>query len=155
MNRPIASRLARQWESPPTWLLAFGLAVWLQARFLPLAPPGPAARMSGWVLIAAGLVLVTLAVAAFRRERTTILPRETPTRLLSSGVYALSRNPIYLADALVLAGWALLHDRAALVLVPLFMIVIERRFIRGEEEGLRAAFGEAFSDYAARVRRWL
>ena len=85
MNRPIASRLARQWESPPTWLLAFGLAVWLQARFLPLAPPGPAARMSGWVLIAAGLVLVTLAVAAFRRERTTILPRETPTRRTRSG----------------------------------------------------------------------
>ncbi len=75
--------------------------------------------------------------------------------MIERGVYAWSRNPIYLADALILAGLALRWDVAALVLVPLFMAVIRRRFIDGEEAMLRDRFGPAFDAYAARVRRWL
>jgi protein-S-isoprenylcysteine O-methyltransferase Ste14 len=107
------------------------------------------------VLIAAGLVIFISALLQFRRHATTVMPRETPAAMIDSGIYRLSRNPIYLADALFLAGAALWWDAASLLLVPLFVLVITRRFILGEEAGLRAVFGAAFDRYAARTRRWL
>lgn len=148
-------RLLRQWESPPTWLLLFlGLAA-LQARFLPLFDAGRAGRISGAVLIVAGLAIFFAALLQFRRHATTVLPRETPAAMIDSGIYRLSRNPIYLADAMVLAGAALWWDGGGLLLVPAFAWVITRRFIQGEEAVLRARFGPAFDRYAARTRRWL
>lgn len=155
MGKGLRDRLLRQWESPPTWLALFLGLAWIQSRVLPLADAGPAGRTAGAVLIAAGLGVMLLAGGQFLRHRTTVLPRETPTAMIDTGVYRLSRNPIYLADALILAGAALRWDAAGLILVPLFMAIIQRRFILGEEEGLRARFGPAFKAYAARTRRWL
>jgi protein-S-isoprenylcysteine O-methyltransferase Ste14 len=152
---PLYRRLLRQRESPPTWLVLFLGLAWLQARFLPLVDAGRAGRIAGTVLIAAGLVIFISALLQFRRHATTVMPRETPAAMIDSGIYRLSRNPIYLADALFLAGAALWWDAASLLLVPLFVLVITRRFILGEEAGLRAVFGAAFDRYAARTRRWL
>jgi protein-S-isoprenylcysteine O-methyltransferase Ste14 len=151
----VTRRLARQWESPPTWLALFLLLAWLQSRMLPVLPAGAAGRWAGGLLIAAGLVLFVLALVQFRRHRTTVLPREAPDAMIASGVYAWSRNPIYLADAMILAGVALRWDAASLLLVPLFMAVIRRRFIDGEEAVMRARFGATYETYVARVRRWL
>jgi len=152
---PLHHRLLRQWESPPTWLLLFlGFAA-LQARFLPLVDAGRAGRIAGTVLIAAGLVIFISALLQFWRHATTVMPRETPVAMIDSGIYRLSRNPIYLADTLFLAGAALWWDAASLLLVPLFVMIITRRFILAEESGLRAVFGAAFDRYAAQTRRWL
>jgi protein-S-isoprenylcysteine O-methyltransferase Ste14 len=148
-------RLLRQWESPPTWLFMFIAAVWGQAWFFPLVAPLPATRHLGALFIIAGLAIILLAALQFRARATTILPREVPSAMIDTGLFAYSRNPIYLADALILAGIALRADLAGLVAVPLFIWVITQRFILGEEAGLRAAFGAAFDAYAARVRRWL
>jgi protein-S-isoprenylcysteine O-methyltransferase Ste14 len=148
-------RLLRQWESPPTWLLLFIAVVWLQAWVWPLLAPPPQLLHLGTVFIIAGLAIIILAVLQFRARATTILPREVPTAMIDTGLYAYSRNPIYLADALILAGIALRADLAGLILVPVFVWVITQRFIRGEEAGLRAAFGADFDAYAARVRRWV
>lgn len=151
----LVQRLSRQWESPPTWLLGFAGVIWLQARLLPLWPAGPLLRSLGLVLVLVGIALMAAAIATFARHRTTVLPREVPQRLLTTGVYGLSRNPIYLADALVLAGIALTLDAAALPWVAVFMVVIVRRFIRGEEAVCAATFDAEWRAYAARVRRWL
>jgi len=149
------NRLLRQWESPPTWLLLMiGLAA-LQARFLPVVNAGLPGRIAGTAMIACGLFIFVSALLQFRRHRTTVMPRETPVAMIDSGIYRLSRNPIYLADAMFLAGAALWWDAASLLLVPLFVWIITRRFIRGEEAGLRAVFGAAFDRYAAKTRRWL
>ena len=91
----------------------------------------------------------------FWRHQTTILPREVPGVLITTGMYRVSRNPIYLADAMILAGCCLIWDAASLGLVPLFMAVITWRFIRGEEAGMRRAFGERFEHWAGRTRRWV
>jgi protein-S-isoprenylcysteine O-methyltransferase Ste14 len=149
------ARLLRQWESPPTWFALFLALTCAQSRWLPLWPTHRAVDLAGWALIAAGIGLLAFAAGAFRRHRTTILPRELPSSMIVTGIYQYSRNPIYLADTLALAGAALIFDAASLVLVPLFMAVITRRFIEGEEAGLRAAFGADFDAYAARVRRWV
>jgi protein-S-isoprenylcysteine O-methyltransferase Ste14 len=152
---PPRHRLLRQWESPPTWLLlCLGLA-WLQARSLPVLDPGPLGRIAGTALILCGAVLFIAALLQFRRHRTTVMPRETPVAMIDTGIYRRSRNPIYLADALILTGAALRWDAASLLLVPLFVWVITQRFIIGEEAGLRAVFGADFDRYAAQTRRWL
>lgn len=127
----------------------------LQARYLPMIDAGRPGRIAGTVLIVGGLFIFTAALRQFRRHRTTVMPRETPVAMIDSGIYRLSRNPIYLADALFLAGAALWWDAASLLLVPLFVWIITRRFILGEESGLRAVFGAAFDRYAAQTRRWL
>lgn len=148
-------RLMRHWESPPTWALLFAVLIWAQGRYLPLVDLGTFGVVTGIGLAGTGAVLLTAAALQFRRHQTTILPREVPQAMITTGVYAHSRNPIYVADALILAGLALIWDAASLVLVPVFMAVITRRFILGEEAGLRAKFGAEFDAYAARVRRWL
>jgi protein-S-isoprenylcysteine O-methyltransferase Ste14 len=152
---PPRHRLLRQWESPPTWLLLMITLAALQARYLPMIDAGQPGRIAGTVLIVGGLFIFTAALLQFRRHRTTVMPRETPVAMIDSGIYRLSRNPIYLADALFLAGAALWWDAASLLLVPLFVMIITRRFILGEESGLRAVFGAAFDRYAAQTRRWL
>jgi protein-S-isoprenylcysteine O-methyltransferase Ste14 len=127
----------------------------LQARYLPLVDAGRPGRIAGTVLIVGGLFIFISALLQFRRHRTTVMPRETPVAMIDSGIYRLSRNPIYLADTLFLAGAALWWDAASLLLVPLFVMIITRRFILGEESGLRAVFGATFDRYAAQTRRWL
>lgn len=148
-------RLTRQWESPPTWLLLCIATLWLQARFVPLLAPLPATRHLGTLFILGGLVVIGLAAWQFRSHATTIMPREVPRTMIDTGPYAYSRNPIYVADALILAGVALRWDLAGLVLVPVFVRVITQRFILGEEAGMRAQFGAAYDAYARRVHRWV
>ena len=148
-------RYLRQWESPPTWLLLGMALLWLQARFLPLVAPLPATLHLGAVLIIAGLVMIGLAARQFRAHATTIMPREVPRAMIDTGLYSYSRNPIYLADALILTGVALRWDLAGLLVVPAFVWIITQRFIKGEEVGMRAQFGAAFAAYAARVKRWV
>ena len=154
-RQPPRHRLLRQWESPPTWLLLFLGLAWVQARLLPLIDAGRPGLMAGAVLGFLALAVFALALLEFRRHRTTVLPRETPVAMIDAGIYRLSRNPIYLADAMVLAGAALWWDAASLLLVPVFVRVITQRFILGEEAVLRAVFGAAFDRYAAQTRRWL
>lgn len=139
-------------DMPPVWLLACLVLAWsVPVRFAP-----GALVYLGWVAIIFGALLMALAFMEFRRAQTTIIPREAPNALIQSGIYRFTRNPIYLADTLFLAGAALIWGSIpGLLLVPVFIVVIQRRFIHGEEAMLRATYGAAFEDYARRVRRWL
>jgi len=143
-------------DMPPVWLALFCAAGWAHGPVAGLPRAGGWATPPGWALVVIGLALVIAAAVEFRHHRTTIIPREAPSALIDSGVFRLTRNPVYLGDALVLAGVCLiLRQPAALWLVPAFMALVTRRFIRGEEAGLRAAFPQAAPAYMARVRRWL
>jgi protein-S-isoprenylcysteine O-methyltransferase Ste14 len=144
-------------DLPPLWLALFAALAWAQARLLPLGGFGAWGDPAGAALIGAGLALMAAAFVEFRRHRTSVIPHRQPSALVTTGVYRLSRNPIYLADALILAGLCLRWDAlpALVLLVPLFAAVITARFIRPEEARLRAAFGAAFDDWAARTRRWI
>ncbi len=108
------------------------------------------------VLLALAAVLTLAALVRFLAARTTFVPRRKPDALITSGVFRLTRNPIYLADLLVLAGFALFWGKAlGLLLLPVLFLVLKYRFILGEEARLRAVFGPEFEAYAARTRRWL
>ncbi len=113
-------------------------------------------RITGLGLIAVGLWMTALAAIQFARHRTSIIPGRQPDAMITAGLYRLTRNPIYLADALILTGACLwLGAISGLLLVPGFIWLIQNRFIRPEEQRLQAAFGPAFDRYRARVRRWL
>ena len=139
---------------PPVWLLGFLGAAWGMAR---LTQPGPPILVwTGAGLVVAGLVLAVWAALAFRAARTTIVPRMKPSALVSRGPYRASRNPIYLADLMILAGAALiLRAPWALVLVVPFQQVLLRLFVLPEEAVLEAELGQPYRDYKARVPRWL
>lgn len=143
-------------DLPPVWLALFVALGWVQADWWPLVSFGKAGDWVGGALVVTGLVLAVAATVEFRRARTTIIPHAMPSAIVTSGVYRFSRNPIYLGDALILAGLGLRWDSVlALVLVPVFIAVITARFIFPEESRLRARFGAAYDEWAARVRRWV
>ena len=142
-------------DVPPVWLAGFALLAWLQARAWPMGGP-PGTGVVGVALVAAALVLMALAVVRMWRRRTTPIPHREPSALVTDGVFALSRNPIYLGDVTLLAGLVTLwHAWPSLALVPLLGWVLSRRFVAAEEARLARAFGEAWHDYARRTRRWL
>ena len=92
----------------------------------------------------------------FHRHDTTIKPFEKSNRLITNGVYKLSRNPIYLCMAVFLGGTALLFGTASpWIVIPLFPLLINRKFIRAEEAMLVETFGDEYLLYKHRVRRWI
>lgn len=145
-------------DIPPVWLCAALLLAWLQKTHLDYALSfGPVwADLLGGLLVGAGLVLVALAVFEFRRHRTTIIPHQDAAHLITSGIFSRSRNPIYLADSLILAGMILYWDAVlSLPLIPIFVWWIEKHFILAEEKRLRRNFRADFARYEKQTRRWL
>lgn len=142
-------------DMPPVWLAGALALVWGLDRVLPLGGFGVLA-VFGPVLVAAGLALVLAAAGQMLLRRTTVIPKSQPAALVTGGVFRLCRNPIYLGDAMVLAGAILSWDVPLGVPVLIgFVWVIQTRFIMGEEAVLRAVFGAAFDAWAARTGRWL
>ena len=81
---------------------------------------------------------------------------ENSSALLTSGTYRFSRNPLYVANLLVLIGWGLfLSNIYALILIVGFVLYITRFQIEPEEKALQTRFGDQYLAYKARVRRWL
>ena len=146
----------RALDYPPVWLVAaLGLA-WAEAAFWPKPWWPDAVALLGQGLFWLGLGLMAGAALSFLRARTTIVPHRDPQALITGGLYRLSRNPIYLADALILAGLALKWGAlSGFLLVPAFVVVITARFIRPEEARLRARFGPQAEAFFTRTRRWL
>jgi protein-S-isoprenylcysteine O-methyltransferase Ste14 len=136
-------------------------AVMAIAALLMWALPGPGFQSPVAItvgLFAAGLAIGIGAFLQFRKAGTTINPMtpQDSSVLVTGGLFAWSRNPIYVADAIILLAAALLvGNYLAFLLVPLFVAYIDRFQIRPEERALRARFGEEYERYSARVRRWL
>ena len=143
-------------DLPPVWLVAFLVIAWAQVRVAPTPFPQPLGHDIGAFAVLCGLILIVTATMRFRRHRTTIAPRGDASELITTGIFGTSRNPIYLAFVLILAGASLwLGSVLGLLLVPLLVVVLTRRFIVGEEARLRATFGETYDRYAEETRRWL
>ncbi|WP_309666027.1 isoprenylcysteine carboxylmethyltransferase family protein [Tabrizicola sp.] len=148
--RPILSAI----DLPPVWLLAHLALAWA-ISFIPLKLFGAAGVCFGSVLLGLGVTLMAAAIWAMSRARTTVIPRRDPAALVTSGVFGYSRNPIYLADTMILTGAILWWDAAlALPLVAVFAWIIQTRFIKDEEARLTAGFGPEFDLWAQRVHRW-
>ncbi len=120
--------------------------------------PGPERVAAAVVLGSGGLLVEGVAAATLILAGTTVDPirPRSSKALVVSGPYRFTRNPIYLGDFLMLLGWAVfLASPLALVMTPLLVLYIDRFQIRPEERALSVLFDGSYSEYRARVRRWL
>lgn len=149
--------VAQMLDLPPVWLLAALIVVRLQVWLFPgWSQSFALTRFIGGGLVVAGVALMVWSLARFRASDTTIVPHQKPVRIITDGPFALSRNPIYLGDVLVLLG-AIFWWGAwpSLIVIPIFMAIIARRFIAPEEARLKQSFGAEYASFSEKTRRWL
>jgi protein-S-isoprenylcysteine O-methyltransferase Ste14 len=142
---------------PPTYFLFSISVVVLLGLFLPWMRIIPAQwNIIGITLLITGVIFNIAADNAFRLMGTTIKPFEESTSLVTSGLYGFTRNPMYLGFVLMLTGLALLIGRLTpFFVIPIFIVLLERRFIVHEERMLATKFGVVWQEYASRTRRWI
>lgn len=140
-------------------MLVAGALMWALDRWLPLAHwiEHPWNRVAG-LPVAAAIAVSAAALMRFRRARTSVNPVDLSktSRLVTDGIFSITRNPMYLGLSLLLAGWALWLGSASPWLVPpLFVMVITMVQIIPEEQALGRMFGEQYFGYQRRVARWV
>lgn len=142
---------------PPAVLLAalvfMAILHWVLPGMRILTPPW---TLAGIVPLVAGAALNLVADRAFKRHGTTVKPFQESSALITDGVFAISRNPMYLGFVLMVLGLAILLGS----LIPFLVVialgpVLEFLFIRAEERMLAARFGADWETYRSRVRRWI
>jgi len=110
----------------------------------------------GWVFIIFGAILNLWTDSLFKKKKTTVKPFENPTELIITGPFKISRHPMYLGMVAVLLGVAILHGTLITLIFPvIFIVLLEKLFIPYEESNLKEAFGENYTKYKDRVKRWL
>lgn len=118
----------------------------------------PAREVIAMALAAVGIGTAVAGVVSFRIAKTTVNPLhpEGASTLVTSGVYQLTRNPMYLGALILLIGWAaFLANALAFILVPSFVVYMSRFQIGPEEKALTSLFNSEFTTYCVKVRRWL
>jgi protein-S-isoprenylcysteine O-methyltransferase Ste14 len=140
---------------PPAYAVAGAL---VQHRLARAGSAGTIRKLAGGVVAAGSAALLAGSVQRFRSDGTTVEPfrPERTSALVTSGPNALTRNPMYVGMAGLLAAHALVR-RGWLPVLPLaaFVAVIDRSQIRAEEAALRQLFGPDYDAYCAEVPRWL
>ena len=142
---------------PPVWLLLTLIAMGLLQWRLPIA------QLIDWPqrwislpLILAGLAITLPAARLFQRAGTPLIPFERSTAVVTGGLFRYTRNPMYLGMVVFLLGMALLlGSLAAFLPIPVFVAIIQKNFIEGEERFMEELFGEEYLAYKRRVRRWI
>jgi protein-S-isoprenylcysteine O-methyltransferase Ste14 len=145
----------------PPLLLAVIVAVlmWLVATYLPVIRIDRVYSAIVCICLAiAGIVCIVAGVVQFRASSTTVNPTrpDQAATLVTSGIYAYTRNPMYVGMTLLLLGWGIcLGSVYALLLPAAFVLYMNRFQIGPEEKALLQLFGPEFMAYKDRVRRWL
>lgn len=147
------------WLPPPlVAVLCIGLMLKLAWTLRAWQYPFTGRFMVAGLVATAGLALALAGVRALRRAHTTISPfsPHKTAVLVVDGIYARTRNPMYLGLALLLVGIAIaLANPAALVGPALFVLWIDHFQIRPEERVLTERIGSVYTDYLASTPRWL
>jgi protein-S-isoprenylcysteine O-methyltransferase Ste14 len=144
---------------PPLPLaVGFGVLMWAVDRWLPMQTERSWVR-SVIALATLGLAIgiVVTAVIGFRSARTTVDPfhPEAASTIVTTGIYGVTRNPMYLGFLLALVSLAVFLGNVASAVLPLIFVVYMNRFQIGpEERALRTRFGEPYEAYLRSVRRW-
>ncbi|MBR9871896.1 MAG: isoprenylcysteine carboxylmethyltransferase family protein [Gammaproteobacteria bacterium] len=144
---------------PVVQVFIFAGLMWISAVLLPaLSITLSASPLVALILASAGVAFALLGVLAFRSAGTTVDPRipDQSASLVTSGVYRISRNPMYVGFLFLLIGWgAFLGNIASFLLLPLFVMYMNRFQIIPEERFMREKFGDQYRQYVTTVRRWI
>jgi protein-S-isoprenylcysteine O-methyltransferase Ste14 len=141
---------------PLIYLAPLVLGLLLEGRRRLPFLPRRATRALGWPLVVGGAALNAWFLRTIREADVPIRTDRPVPRLTTEGPFRYTRNPSYLALAIIYAGIAALRNSLwAVLLLPLVVYVIRREVIGREERYLERAFGEEYLAYKARVRRWV
>ncbi len=144
---------------PLVLLLVLAVAMWFAAMQLPSLAFTLSWRHGLAVTISGVSILFLLAGGyAFQKAKTTLNPTKpaTASSVVASGVYRVSRNPMYVGFLLALTGWAtFLSHPLPFLFLPIFVVYMNRFQISPEERALSAKFGDEYDRYKQGVRRWL
>lgn len=142
---------------PPLIMLSLLAAGWMAEQYWTLK-----LQNAGWsvplgiALLVASFLLAIAAALPFFLHKTSLEPWQPTSRIIQSGVYGYSRNPIYLAFCLASSGIGLyLNSLWMLASVVPLMLILRFAVIQREEDYLQAKFGDHYLQYKNRVRRWL
>lgn len=109
----------------------------------------------GYAVLAAGVMLDIWAMATMARARTNILPHRAADKLVTSGPFALMRNPIYVGNTIATFGLGLaMQNGWLLIATPLATIAVHKLAVVREQAHLRDKFGQAWAKYAGKVKAW-
>ncbi len=140
-------------------MLVIAAAMWGVAKFLTPIPLDSALRIGLlFALNVTALIFGLGGIIAFRRARTTINPVqiEQASRVVTGGIYRVTRNPMYVGLTMLLTAWAVRLAVPWTLLGPvMFALFIHHFQILPEERAMSAKFGNAYEDYRKRVRRWI
>ena len=102
----------------------------------------------------AGILLLLLSLVSFGMSFRVGIDRDHPNKLVTTGVFSLSRNPIYVAFGVVLFGQFLIFSNCILLICTVAAALLIHRQVLREEQYLEQYYGEEYSEYCARVRRY-
>jgi len=142
---------------PPTYLLSAIVIMAVLHFVVPIAKVIPRPwNFFGTIPLALGIVINVIASNDFDRVGTTVKPFEGSSALVTTGVFRLSRHPMYLGFVLILIGIAvIMRSLTPYVVIPCFAILMDTVFIRVEERMLEEQFGDDWFEYKREVRRWI
>jgi len=145
---------------PPLALIGLVLAAWGLGRAVPLGILPAAPSVLRWIiglpLIAIALVITFAAIGGFARARTPVNPYKAPQKIVSTGIYRYTRNPMYLGMVMISAGLTLLVPLDwGLLTTPLLWAALHYGVILREEPYLEDRFGAEYRALLANTRRWI
>ena len=144
---------------PPAVTLLMASAMWGVTWVAPSLEVPAFPRITVAIAIAlVGFGFALAGIVSFRRAKTTVNPKKpsNATSLVSSGIYRVTRNPMYVGLLFVLVAWAVFLSCVWALLGPLAFVLYMSRFqISPEERALAAMFSSEYSSYKEKVRRWL
>lgn len=115
-----------------------------------------AAKNGGWLLFVAGVLMVAPALWKFIVSKNTVVTMKPAHSLQTAGIYAFTRNPMYLGLLLLYSGTGFLKGNWwTFIVIPLLIMVVQLYVIKKEEDYLQRAFGNEYLQYKKKVRRWI
>ena len=142
---------------PPVVTLIFGFAIYLSRKIFPEIEI-QYASFFGMFLLLLGFFILISAVKLFRNDKTTVNPLspEQATKLVTNGIFKLSRNPMYLGMAVILASVAVFFNIiGGIIFMALFCLYITKFQIIPEEKAMNELFAQDFERYMQATRRWI
>ena len=142
---------------PPIVTLIFGFATYLSRKIFPEIEI-QYSSFFGIFLLLLGFFILISAVKLFRNDKTTVNPLspEQATKLVTNGIFKLSRNPMYLGMAVILASVAVFFNIiGGIIFMALFCLYITKFQIIPEEKAMKELFSKDFEQYMKATRRWI
>jgi len=145
---------------PPVIYIAAVVAAIVLNLWMPLPwigePLSDMLVMTGWVMVAVVIAIDVSAMRTLWKAKTTIMPHRASDHLVTGGPFSFTRNPIYLANTMLVIGIGLVSQIAwFLPLAIIAAFITQKLAIEREERHLEQHFGKKYRDYVKKVRRWI